>query len=295
MTLLRDFISSAVASLSGIYPEREARSIVDRLCEDLLGVRSYVAVVEPLTEVSPEGAARWEKAMARLLAFEPLQYVTGFADFYGRRFAVSPDVLIPRPETELLVREAIAAACRLPAGGTLRILDLCTGSGCIAWSLALERPGTAVTGVDISEKALAVAAGQDFGDELARTGATAPRFIKADVLDIDSAAETLGGPYDIIVSNPPYIAEAQKSQMERNVLDYEPALALFVPDDDPLIFYRAIAALSRRLMRAGSQGFVEINDAFGPQTAALFEAAGFREVRLIPDLAGRDRIVAWKM
>ena len=287
MTLLRDFISSAVASLSGIYPEREARSIVDRLCEDLLGIRSYVAVVEPLTEVSSEGAARWEKAIARLLAFEPLQYVTGFADFYGHRFAVTPDVLIPRPETELLVREA--------SGCGLRVLDLCTGSGCIAWSLALELPGAEVTGVDISEKALAVAAGQDFGDELARTGATAPRFIKADVLDIDSAAETLGGPYDIIVSNPPYIAEAQKAQMDRNVLDYEPSLALFVPDDDPLIFYRAIAALSRRLMHAGSQGFVEINDAFGPQTAALFEAAGFREVRLIPDLAGRDRIVAWKM
>jgi release factor glutamine methyltransferase len=169
--------------------------------------------------------------------------------------------------------------------GPLRILDLCTGSGCIAWTLALEMPGAEVTAVDISEEALAVASSQDFTEEMARTGAIAPRFIKADVLA--GPIEDLGQ-FDIIVSNPPYVMDSEKALMRTNVLDHEPHLALFVPDDDPLVFYRAIARWTDALLVPGGFGIVEINEALGPQTAAIFSNA-----EVVPDLSDRHRFVTF--
>jgi release factor glutamine methyltransferase len=171
---------------------------------------------------------------------------------------------------------------------TSRILDLCTGSGCIAWTLALEIPGAEVTGIDISDGALTVASGQDFSEELARTSALKPHFVKADVLGKPMADLGL---FDIIVSNPPYVMDKEKALMRTNVLDHEPHLALFVSDDDPLVFYRAVADWASKLLKVGGYGVVEINEALGEQTAEVFRIAGFSGVRVIKDLSDRDRFV----
>ena len=295
--LLAQFIRQASASLEALYPPGEARSLVERLVEEVQGVKAYVAVLEPSLEAVPELSAGLE----RLLAGEPLQYVTGVQEFYGRRFRVAPGVLIPRPETELLVRESCIRALQLDAP---RVLDLCTGSGCIAWSVALDAPGARVTAVDISDEALAVARAQnpvDLSTEGAESGGPYtngadfeygnPRFIKADVLG--DLSELQSGSFDILVANPPYIRESERAAMHRNVLDYEPALALFVPDDDPLLFYRAIARHAKRLLAPGGWGMVEINEALGPETAAVFVDAGLRKVQIIPDFFLRDRFVSF--
>ena len=216
--LLAGFIREGTRSLGSLYPEREAHSIVLMLCEALLGTRSYTHVVEPGTEVEPGAVPALEAALERLQAGEPVQYVTGFAEFCGFRFRVTPDVLIPRPETEQLVREAVAEISRLRGmrNAPVRVLDLCTGSGCIAWSVALLAPGTEVVGVDVSDAALSVARGQDFSDELKSTGAVAPLFVKADILDTEQ--DFPYGVFDLVLSNPPYIMESEKTLMRGNVL-----------------------------------------------------------------------------
>jgi release factor glutamine methyltransferase len=195
-------------------------------------------------------------------------------------------VLIPRPETEVLVSEAISGS--RPS----RVLDLCTGSGCIAWTLALEMPGTEVVAVDISCEALKVASSQEFSREMAKTGAFAPEFIQSDVLaeELDPAIE---GKFDILVSNPPYVMNKEKELMRANVLDHEPHLALFVPDDDPLLFYRAIAGHASRFLSPEGFGLVEINEALGEETADVFRASGF-EARVIRDLSDKDRFVRFE-
>jgi len=222
------------------------------------------------------------------------------SEFCGRKFHVTPDVLIPRPETELLVREAVKRADRIrrmrsPYGKSaepVRVLDLCTGSGCIAWSVALEVPGVQVVGVDISDGALDVARGQDFAAEIKNTGALPPVFVKADVLD--TAQDFSYGPFDLILSNPPYILEKEKALMRPNVLDYEPGQALFVPDEDPLLFYRAIAAWSQRFFAAEGSGLTEINEELGADTQAVFTSAGFQDVEQVKDFFDKTRFVFYR-
>ena len=297
--LLADFIREGTRSLGGLYPEREARSIVLMLCEAFLGTRSYTHIVEPGTVVEAGAVPALEAAMARLLAGEPVQYVTGFAEFCGFRFRVTPDVLIPRPETEQLVREAVAEISRLrgmrgPSGrdaSPVRVLDLCTGSGCIAWSVALLAPGTEVIGVDVSEDALAVARAQDFAQECEACGAVPPQFIKADVLDTER--DFCHGPFDLILSNPPYIMDSERDRMHRNVVDFEPGIALFVRDDDPLVFYRAVAEWSRRFLVPDGLGISEINERLGDGTARVFRAAGFTHTAVEKDIFDRNRFVKY--
>jgi release factor glutamine methyltransferase len=294
--LLKEFIAEGVASLRDLYPEEEARSVVLLLCEVELGVQRYTHIIAPQTEIPPAKEAVLSKAMERLRAAEPVQYVTGVASFCGHDFRVTGDVLIPRPETECLVREACAAAetlerTRIGSGEPLRILDLCTGSGCIAWSLSLALPGARVTGVDISEAALEVARGQAFGRELRRLGARAPEFIRQDILEGDIPFPEHS--FDLLVSNPPYILESQKASMRRNVLDYEPALALFVPDTDPLLFYRAVARWSRHCLSPRGRGFAEINEDLGPQTRDLFAAEGFERAAVRKDYFGKNRLISY--
>lgn len=252
--------------------------------EHHIGTKRHTHIIEPAYEVSDEAAADAVKAFERMSSGEPLQYVTGLADFYGRQFRVTPDVLIPRPETELLCNTVINK-------GAVSILDLCTGSGCIAWTLALELAGAKVTAVDISDGALAVASSQDFSEEMARTGAHAPAFIKADVLAGPSASGDAEQRFDILVSNPPYVMDKEKALMRRNVLEHEPELALFVPDDDPLIFCRAVSAWALHFLKPGGFCMVEINEALGEETADVFRNAGFIDVRVVQDLNSRDRFV----
>ena len=332
--LLKQLINTGIETISQLYPEREAREMVFVLLEHQIGTKRHTHIVEPGYEVSDDDASAAIAAFGRMASGEPLQYVTGVADFYGRQFRVTSDVLIPRPETEILCREALsygtnrqmlqwppptswappvpaAAGCSLqkPTGlfadrsrgwkdtadtaDTFKILDLCTGSGCIAWTLALEMPGSEVTAVDISDGALAVASSQDFSEEIDRTGAVSPVFVKADVLAGPSVSG-LSGRYDILVSNPPYVMDKEKELMRPNVLDHEPHLALFVSDEDPLVFYRAIAGWALAVLKPDGYGIVEINEALGLRTADLFRAAGLRDVKVIKDLSDRDRFVSFR-
>ena len=193
--LLRDFIAEARASLAEVYPEEEARTMVSFLCEDILGVKSHAHIIEPSIEVPDDRLPLLHEAMSRLIGGEPLQYVLGYSYFCGHLFKVSPSVLIPRPETEQLCD--IVTHMALSAGKIGSVLDLCTGSGCIAWTLAGAFPGAEVTGADISPEALAIAAGQDIN---LPNGCRPPKFVRYDVL---SGTDGIDGEFDIIVSNPP--------------------------------------------------------------------------------------------
>ena len=279
--LLRNLISKGTETISQAFPEREAREMVLMFLQHSIGTSRHTHILEPSYEVSEEASAEALGAFGRMASGEPIQYIIGKAYFYDREFKVTPDVLIPRPETELLVREAVNWA-RRSGRRSLRILDLCTGSGCIAWSMALELPGSEVTAVDISDGALAVAAGQKFECD------NAPKFIKADVLA--GPVEGLGA-FDMILSNPPYVMDSEKALMRKNVLDHEPWLALFVSDDDPLVFYRAVAAWAKQLLKSEGLCLVEINESLGRQTAKVFEDTGFRDVEVLQDLNSRDRFI----
>ncbi len=278
---LSEFIKKTTSSLSEIYPEKEARNIISIYLESRLGLSSWQQVIKGEEDVDESAFA---SDVDRLLEGEPLQYVLGEARFYGRTFKVSPAVLIPRPETELLVEKALGL---LPSSSA-RVLDLCTGSGAIAWSLALERPQWIVDAVDISSEALKVAESQFDGQAVCNR----PRFIEGDVLDPEFL-RTLGR-YDMIVSNPPYIKESEKAFMRKNVLDYEPSLALFVPDEDPLVFYRAIARGVADLLCETGGGIVECNDILCSQTTAVFAREGIEGVEEAADLAGKKRFVSFR-
>ena len=327
--LLADFIRQGTEALAALYPEPEARSMMLLLCEERLGVSRHAYLTDPALEV-PAGCLAGD--LARLRNGEPVQYILGFADFYGRRFNVSPAVLIPRPETEYLCHtilaaapapsssqgnreyaprsesEAAASTAGVPSGerayslvsvnetegvpaasesgaaAPVQIIDLCTGSGCIAWTLAAEIPGAEVTGVDISPEALTVARGQQVACH------RAPSFVQADILQ-DPPASLPEASFDLLTANPPYVMDRERAAMRPNVLEHEPALALFVPDEDPLVFYRAVARWARTLLRPGGWGYAEINALLGPETAAVFRDAGFSDVSLLQDLGGASRFV----
>lgn len=297
--LLAEFVKTGTKSLEPLYPQKEARSIVLMLCEDILGTESYTHIVEPEFKIDDRKLPELDAAMKRLVAMEPVQYVLGHAEFSGRTFHVSPAVLIPRPETELLCRDAIKLGTRvfrmrIPYGKNaepVRVLDLCTGSGCIAWTMALAIPGCRAVGVDLSEDALKVAAGQDFTAEIKETGASAPEFVKADVLD--SEQKFAYGPFDMVLSNPPYIMESEKKDMRRNVLDYEPDMALFVPDDDPLMFYRAVARWSQRFLTPDGVGLAEVNESLARQTETVFRAAGYAHTEIVRDFSDKNRYIIY--
>jgi release factor glutamine methyltransferase len=295
--LLADFIKKGVAALEPLYPTAEAHSIVLMLCESLIGTKSYTHIVEPRYDIDKKAEQPLAEAMLRLQAGEPIQYVIGRTDFCGHSFKVNRNVLIPRPETELLVREAIKIAgriqrMRIPYGKSaepVRVLDLCTGSGNIAWSVALGVPGARVVGVDISEAALDVARSQNFSADLKATGALAPTFVAADVLDTEQ--EFNYGSFDLILSNPPYIMEKERALLRKNVVDYEPASALFVPDDDPLLFYRAVARWSERFLSPDGKGLTEINEVLPKETVAVFRDSGFGEIDVVKDFFDKNRFV----
>ena len=297
--LLAEFVKAGTKALESLYPQKEARSIVLMLCEEVLGTENYTHIVEPEFKIDDKKLPELEAAMERLKKMEPVQYVLGHTEFYGRTFKVDPAVLIPRPETELLCRNAIKLGMRVyrmrsPYGKNaepVRILDLCTGSGCIAWTMALSIPGSRVTAVDISDAALEVAAGQDFASELKSKETFKPEFMKADVLDSEQEIEL--GPFDMVLSNPPYIMESEKEDMRRNVLEYEPESALFVPDDDPLLFYRAIARWSQRFMSPEGVGLSEVNESLARQTETVFKAAGYAHTEIVRDLSDKNRYIIY--
>lgn len=267
--------------LAAVYPDGEAQAIVFLVLEKLFGLSRTDVLMGGLERLTAEQTVELEQVMLRLERGEPVQYVLGVADFDGMTLGVAPGVLIPRPETEELV-EWIAEDFKFAK--RLRILDIGTGSGCIALSLARRFTDASVTAWDISDDALRIASANaerlGLDVEFKKRDALCTEVPEADVAD-----------YDIIVSNPPYICEKERVDMDNNVLQHEPATALFVPDNDPLLFYRAISDLAQKMLRSGGCLYFEINREYGEETAGMMRAMGFDSVELRKDFMENDRMV----
>lgn len=267
-------------SLEGLYPPEEIDSFIRIIFEKTCHFSAADFILHKNTILSPTRQQEIDTIVQRLQKCEPLQYITGETWFCGLRFRTAPGALIPRPETEELADLII----RRHRGTSGRLADIGTGTGCIAITLACYLPGFEAEGWDISPEALAVAA------DNATALQTSVAFRQADIL---SYRPTPGeyGKYDIWVSNPPYVRESEKKEMRPNVLDYEPHTALFVPDDDPLLFYRRIAQTALHTLKPGGFLYFEINAALGGETQALLADIGYRQIELIRDIQQRDRFV----
>ena len=276
-----------VSRLAGVYPPGEARAVARVLLEDAFGITLADVYAGKVREFSPHELERLHSMADKLEKGEPVQYVAGTAQFGGLTFEVSPGVLIPRPETLELVEWAAGDFSTRTGKGNrhMRVLDIGTGSGCIAVTMAVRLAGAQVTAVDISEKALGVAR-----RNAARNGVQ----VEFAVCDILSPGADIAGNFDVIMSNPPYVCRSERAGMHRNVLDYEPHEALFVDDTDPLVFYRAIARFAAAHLVLGGAVYVEINRRFGRDTADVFSAAGFASVELRNDSAGNPRMIKAK-
>lgn len=266
--------------LQTYYSSGEAKAIARMVFETRFHYTLMDYCLGKDREFSEEERTDFENIVSRLLEKEPVQYVLGQAEFCGLTLGVEPGVLIPRPETEELVQWVASDAT---APGRHRILDLGTGSGCIALALSSLLPGARVSACDVSEAALAVARKNALKLQLSVT------FFYENILE----PVLLSGPevWDIWVSNPPYICFREQSEMSGNVCDYEPHSALFVPDDDPLLFYRAIARLGRKSLCEGGLLYFEINRAYGLQVVQMLEQEGYRSIELRTDMFGNDRMI----
>ena len=280
--------------LLSLYDEREAKAIVRLVLEERFGLTLAEMLGASLNEIlkikneKSNGEEELENMMRRLEQGEPVQYVLGEAWFCGRRFHVEPGVLIPRPETEMLVEWAmederlkIKEAPLYPPRRGKNVLDIGTGSGCIAISLALGLPSASVVAWDVSDAALRIARAnaEQLGAEVS--------FVKQDAL----AAPDDIARWDVIVSNPPYVCASEAAQMEPHVLEHEPHEALFVPDNDALLFYRAIAQYACRALKPGGRLFFEINPLYATELSSLLKSLGFAEVELRDDQFGKCRMI----
>ncbi len=275
---VRDIASLFHEELDGMYGSGEVGVFLGMLFEAFLGWDKVRLLTSKEQTIDQSDLLRFHWALEDLKQSRPIQHIIGYTDFCGCRIAVSPDVLIPRPETEEMV-EWIVGSGQWVVGS---ILDLCTGSGCIAIALKKAFPQTEVTAVDVSSKALEMAR------QNAKNNGAEVHFVEGDVLD---GVNGFNGSYGLIVSNPPYVLDSERAQMQPNVLDYDPALALFVPDDAPLRFYKAIAAIAKEHLAADGLLVVEINEALADETAALFRACGFSPT-IHDDFRGKHRWIA---
>jgi release factor glutamine methyltransferase len=258
----------------------EIQSLVHLLMENQFSTSITDILAEKKIRVDDQQEVRLAKIIDRINSHEPIQYILGEAEFYGRTFKVNPAVLIPRPETE----ELIDVVKKYATGQkhNLRILDIGTGSGCIPITLALEiKKNTEVTSTDISEKAL------DTAKQNALALNAAVNFIHHDILKEDLPLDRI----DIVVSNPPYVTESEQTAMDRNVLEHEPHLALFVPDNDPLVFYKAITKKAGKILTTDGLIAMEINERFGREVVDLLSALHFKDVQVFKDINGKDRII----
>jgi release factor glutamine methyltransferase len=272
---LRTFFNN---ELIGYYPDTEIESFFNLLSEDILNLKRIAISQNLYAVISGKKYERFQKAIVKLKNYEPIQYILGNTEFYGIIFEVNPSVLIPRPETEELV-SWIIDDCK--DSQDISVLDIGTGSGCIAISLAKNLKHAKVYALDVSEDAL----------KLAKLNATKNEvdieFIEADILDCD-----LGNiKFDVIVSNPPYVRELEKEAMSANVLNHEPPLALFVKDDDALLFYRKIAEISENILKPNGQLYFEINESLGEPTKELLANNSFNNIELKMDIFEKDRMI----
>ncbi|MBO5881463.1 MAG: peptide chain release factor N(5)-glutamine methyltransferase [Paraprevotella sp.] len=268
--------------LLSVYPEREAYAIARHLLEVRFGINQTDLCLGKVKQFSLEERNEIENIIQRLLQHEPIQYILEQADFYGHSFLVTKDVLIPRPETEELVDWVINSM--RSKSTPLNVLDIGTGSGCIAISIAKELPGTAVTAFDVSEKAILIA------QQNAKRLQTNITFQLTDIL-AKVGDNTEQCKWDVIISNPPYICLSEQGNMEKNVLAHEPHLALFVPDDDPLLFYRSIARYAQQRLNPNGELFFEINRQYGKEVCQLLDELNFTDITLKKDIYDNDRMI----
>lgn len=274
---MQDILQNIRKSLSGFYPDNEISGLVRLLIEHVTKSSMPALLSDKNTKITSEEVLKIDKIVERLQRFEPIQYILGETEFYGLPFTVNQDVLIPRPETEELVELILNENKESKP----RILDIGTGSGCIAVSLQKHIHESSVTAWDISEKALAVAALNSKSNSVNVT------FNQVDIL----SDYPINHSFDIIVSNPPYVLDSEKMDMHANVLEYEPHTALFVADNNPLLFYNRIADVAIQLLTDGGKLYFEINRAKGQETIKMLENKKFSEIRLIKDISGNDRMV----
>ena len=272
-------------SLTPLYDAGEAQAIVRTVLDVEYGMTLTDIICGKVNELSSDEERNLEEIIARLQNGEPVQYVLGEADFAGRTFHVEPGVLIPRPETAELCQWIEEEVSSLEADERKQIFDICTGSGCIAITLGLNIPNSEVTGWDISEDALRIAQGNV---EMLKAGNV--RIEYQDALMLPKTAEAA----DIIVSNPPYICEKEKADMEKNVLEHEPSIALFVPDEEPLKFYRAIAEYASSALKSEGALYFEINPIYEKETREMLEGLGFKDIETKEDAFGKKRMMKAK-
>ena len=272
-------------SLTPLYDAGEAQAIVRTVLDVEYGMTLTDIICGKVNELSSDEERNLEEIITRLQNGEPVQYVLGEADFAGRTFHVEPGVLIPRPETAELCQWIEEEVSSLEADERKQILDICTGSGCIAITLGLTIPNSEITGWDISEDALRIAQGNV---EMLKAGNV--RIEYQDALMLPKAAEAA----DIIVSNPPYICEKEKADMEKNVLEHEPSIALFVPDEDPLKFYRAIAEYASSALKPEGALYFEINPIYEKETREMLQSLGFKDIETKEDAFGKKRMMKAK-
>jgi release factor glutamine methyltransferase len=264
--------------LLGYYPKEEINTFFYRICEQHLGYTRIDVSLKSETPVNPETFEYFETIINRLLTYEPIQYILGTTSFFGLEFKVDSNVLIPRPETEELVAWILK---QTDSSQSLKILDIGTGSGCIAISLAKHLPNAEIYALDVSPKALEIA---EFN---AQQNAVKLNMIKANVLEWKPTDLS----FDLIVSNPPYVRESEKERMAPNVLEHEPHLALFVENNNPLVFYRAIVELGKQTLKKQGQLYFEINEYLGEETQAHFSSDTFEDVQLKSDIFGKHRMI----
>ena len=283
--LLKNYKTRLLKELSNLYDSQEIESFFYILLESYGGKKRIDLALNPEMEMDEIQLIKWENALTELKNQKPIQYILGTTEFYGLTFLVNENTLIPRPETEELV-EWIVVESRKSKVERLKILDIGTGSGCIAISLAKNLPNAEVFAMDVSEKALATA------KKNAELNTISVNFICADILKLLTFDFLPSTKLDIIVSNPPYVRNLEKSEIKPNVLEYEPHLALFVEDTDALLFYRKIAQLAKQNLSENGMLFFEINQYLGKETVELLEDLGFNNVLLKKDIYGNDRMIS---
>ena len=276
--LFKEFKSKFVEELSSWYDEKEAESFFYLILEQFHQKKRINLALDPAMKMDALQLLRWESVAYELKKQKPIQYILGETEFFGLRFLVNEHTLIPRPETEELVELVIK---QNQNRSTFKILDIGTGSGCIAVSLAKNLPNAEVFAIDISENALATAL------KNAEINNVTVHFIQKNIL----ITEDLGEQFDVIVSNPPYVRMLEKEKIQANVLEYEPHLALFVEDEDALLFYRKIALLAQKNLTKSGKLYFEINQYLGTETCNLLERMGFKEIDLLKDVYGNDRMI----
>jgi release factor glutamine methyltransferase len=279
---IKEYKASFIQSLLPFYDEMEVESFFYLILENKHQLRRIDLALEVDKEFSEEEISNWNAILEKLKTQIPIQYILGSTHFYGSEFIVDENVLIPRSETEELVDWIVKLNSKLSKKNNLKVLDIGTGSGCIAVSLAKNILNSEVFAVDVSETALAVA------EENAKLNNVSITFLHKNILETSH----LDLKFDIIVSNPPYVRNLEKSEIKPNVLENEPHLALFVSDNDPLIFYKKIAELALVNLNPNGQLFFEINQYLGKETQNLLESMGLKNIELRKDIYGNDRMIA---